>query len=192
MRHAVGDLKFHRPSRWSRTDWERIHKISKLLKTWRRATLEPAIVNRRIRSALCLWYSLYQYIILAIGKLRYPARTCSTFAKHSESEIIQSAIFTNRKIVSLWRLIFTFFDWFCLRDILSAGLAASLGYGAATEMIRRTGSGKDDSSSIMMSETNIKRLVSKLVQMRGAALKLGQFMSIQGKPFILPLKLLVL
>lgn len=31
-----------------------------------------------------------------------------------------------------------------------------------------------------MSEANIKRLVSKLSQMRGAALKLGQFMSIQG------------
>jgi predicted unusual protein kinase regulating ubiquinone biosynthesis (AarF/ABC1/UbiB family) len=33
----------------------------------------------------------------------------------------------------------------------------------------------------MMTEANIKRLVSKLSQMRGAALKLGQFMSIQGK-----------
>jgi hypothetical protein len=33
----------------------------------------------------------------------------------------------------------------------------------------------------MMSEANIKRLVSKLSQMRGAALKLGQFMSIQGE-----------
>lgn len=32
----------------------------------------------------------------------------------------------------------------------------------------------------MMTEANIKRLVSKLSQMRGAALKLGQFMSIQG------------
>ena len=31
-----------------------------------------------------------------------------------------------------------------------------------------------------MTEANIKRLVSKLSQMRGAALKLGQFMSIQG------------
>ena len=32
----------------------------------------------------------------------------------------------------------------------------------------------------MMTEANIKRLVMKLSQMRGAALKLGQFMSIQG------------
>ena len=61
------------------------------------------------------------------------------------------------------------------------GLAASLGYGAASEIIRRTGSGSQDrSSSVMMTEANIKRLVMKLSQMRGAALKLGQFMSIQG------------
>lgn len=31
-----------------------------------------------------------------------------------------------------------------------------------------------------MSEANVRRLVDKLSRMRGAALKLGQFMSIQG------------
>lgn len=31
-----------------------------------------------------------------------------------------------------------------------------------------------------MTEANVNRLVSKLAKMRGAALKLGQFMSIQG------------
>lgn len=61
------------------------------------------------------------------------------------------------------------------------GLAASLGYGAASEILRRTGSGSHEESSVMMTEANIKRLVSKLSQMRGAALKLGQFMSIQGE-----------
>lgn len=60
------------------------------------------------------------------------------------------------------------------------GLAASLGYGAASELIRRTGSSEQTQTSAMMTEANIKRLVSKLSQMRGAALKLGQFMSIQG------------
>ena len=56
-----------------------------------------------------------------------------------------------------------------------------MGYGAASEILRRTGSGsQDQSSSVMMTEANIKRLVMKLSQMRGAALKLGQFMSIQG------------
>jgi aarF domain-containing kinase len=32
----------------------------------------------------------------------------------------------------------------------------------------------------MMTEANLTRLVSKLTQMRGAALKVGQFLSIQG------------
>ncbi|KAJ7657787.1 ABC1-domain-containing protein [Mycena polygramma] len=62
------------------------------------------------------------------------------------------------------------------------GLAASLGYGAASEIICRTASssGSDDApQSVMMTEANITRLVSKLSQMRGAALKLGQFLSIQ-------------
>ena len=61
----------------------------------------------------------------------------------------------------------------------------SLGYGAASEIIRRTGSAaQEHSSSAMMTEANIKRLVSKLSQMRGAALKLGQFLSIQGMYFL--------
>ncbi|KAF5329359.1 hypothetical protein D9619_009181 [Psilocybe cf. subviscida] len=66
------------------------------------------------------------------------------------------------------------------------GLAASLGYGAASEVLRRTGTGSQDQSSVMMTEANIKRLVSKLSQMRGAALKLGQFMSIQGDKDLVP------
>ncbi|KAJ7067178.1 ABC1-domain-containing protein [Mycena amicta] len=60
------------------------------------------------------------------------------------------------------------------------GLAASLGYGAASELIRRSTTAKsDESQSIMLTEANVTRLVSKLSQMRGAALKLGQFLSIQ-------------
>ncbi|TFY83076.1 hypothetical protein EWM64_g938 [Hericium alpestre] len=61
------------------------------------------------------------------------------------------------------------------------GLAASLGVGAASEYLRRsTGTSNGaQSSSLMMSEANVTRLVSKLSKMRGAALKLGQFMSIQ-------------
>lgn len=62
------------------------------------------------------------------------------------------------------------------------GLATSLGYGVASEIIRRSTATSDhgQQGSLMMTEANIKRLVSKLSQMRGAALKLGQFMSIQG------------
>ena len=67
------------------------------------------------------------------------------------------------------------------------GLAASLGYGAASEIVRRTGGvSHDPQSSVFMTEANIKRLVSKLSQMRGAALKLGQFLSIQGTAIFPP------
>lgn len=36
----------------------------------------------------------------------------------------------------------------------------------------------------MLTEGNVKRLVAKLTQLRGAALKLGQFMSIQGTALV--------
>ena len=70
---------------------------------------------------------------------------------------------------------------FALCSLVVTGLAASLSYGAASEVLRRsTTSHADNTQSVMMTEANITRLVSKLSQMRGAALKLGQFMSIQG------------
>ncbi|KAJ8596115.1 hypothetical protein M405DRAFT_806051, partial [Rhizopogon salebrosus TDB-379] len=59
------------------------------------------------------------------------------------------------------------------------GLAASLFYDAASEILRRsTTSDADIIQSVVVTEANITRLVSKLSQMRGAALKLGQLMSI--------------
>ena len=67
-----------------------------------------------------------------------------------------------------------------------SGLAASLGYGAASEFLRRsttsTTNSTDLSSSLMMTEANLTRFVSKLTRMRGAALEVGQFRSIQGMP----------
>ncbi|KZT00373.1 ABC1-domain-containing protein [Laetiporus sulphureus 93-53] len=67
------------------------------------------------------------------------------------------------------------------------GLAASLGYGAAAELLRRTTNSEEKRSpSLMMTEGNIKRLVAKLTQLRGAALKLGQFMSIQDSHVLPP------
>lgn len=53
----------------------------------------------------------------------------------------------------------------------------------ASEAIRRTTSGSDSTTAqpgLLLSEANIERLVNKLSKMRGAALKLGQFLSIQG------------
>ncbi|CAE6541219.1 unnamed protein product [Rhizoctonia solani] len=59
-------------------------------------------------------------------------------------------------------------------------LAASLTAGTASEYVRRVARGSgSDTGSPMMSEANISRLVEKLSRMRGAALKLGQFLSIQ-------------
>ncbi|KAG2048581.1 ABC1-domain-containing protein [Suillus hirtellus] len=67
------------------------------------------------------------------------------------------------------------------------GLAASLSYGAASELLRRsTTSHANDTQPVMLTEANITRLVSKLSQMRGAALKLGQFMSIQDTHLLPP------
>ncbi|GAA6055706.1 hypothetical protein NBRC10513_005417 [Rhodotorula toruloides] len=60
------------------------------------------------------------------------------------------------------------------------GLAATLGVGMASEAFRRSSSPSGGSSqSLLMSEANLERLVAKLSKMRGAALKLGQFLSIQ-------------
>ena len=45
-----------------------------------------------------------------------------------------------------------------------------------------TGSGKTDlTGSAFLSEANAERIVTTLCKMRGAALKLGQMLSIQGK-----------
>ncbi|BGP27503.1 hypothetical protein JCM10295v2_006473 [Rhodotorula toruloides] len=61
------------------------------------------------------------------------------------------------------------------------GLAAALGVGMASEAFRRSSNRADGASqSLLMSEANLERLVAKLSKMRGAALKLGQFLSIQG------------
>jgi aarF domain-containing kinase len=59
-------------------------------------------------------------------------------------------------------------------------LAASMGWGAASEGLRRSAGATPSGSSVFMSDANIRRLVATLGRMRGAALKLGQFMSIQG------------
>ena len=61
------------------------------------------------------------------------------------------------------------------------GLAASLGLGALNESFRRVSSPTEVSNSPFLSASNMEILVRKLSRMRGAALKLGQMISIQGK-----------
>ncbi|WWC65611.1 uncharacterized protein I303_108231 [Kwoniella dejecticola CBS 10117] len=65
-------------------------------------------------------------------------------------------------------------------------LAASLSIGAASESLRRTTGGNTSGGSVFMSDANIRRLVATLGRMRGAALKLGQFMSIQDNHMLPP------
>ncbi|BCS02328.1 protein kinase COQ8 [Aspergillus luchuensis] len=60
------------------------------------------------------------------------------------------------------------------------GLATSMAFGAVSESLRRaTGSQSESTGSLMFSAGNMERLVAKLSKMRGAALKLGQMLSIQ-------------
>lgn len=58
-------------------------------------------------------------------------------------------------------------------------LAAGLGVGAASATIQNLTTGKK-SGKVVFSQANINRMVRTLSKMRGAALKLGQFLSIQG------------
>ncbi|KAL9954092.1 hypothetical protein ACROYT_G041586 [Oculina patagonica] len=74
-----------------------------------------------------------------------------------------------------------------------SGLVAGLGLGAIAEVTKRQlGLGKTGPSvaelagSPFLSEANAERIVSTLCKMRGAALKLGQMLSIQDNSFISP------
>ncbi|KAJ2722432.1 hypothetical protein GGI07_003330 [Coemansia sp. Benny D115] len=69
-------------------------------------------------------------------------------------------------------------------------LAVGLGFGALGEATRRLGglgsAPSDGGSSVFLTRSNIDRMVSKLTRMRGAALKLGQMLSIQDSKSISP------
>lgn len=74
------------------------------------------------------------------------------------------------------------------------GLAVGLGFGALAEVAKKTLRSEDTSggkkavldSSPFLSEANAERIVSTLCKVRGAALKLGQMLSIQDDAFINP------
>ncbi|KAJ1938443.1 hypothetical protein EC988_007591, partial [Linderina pennispora] len=67
-------------------------------------------------------------------------------------------------------------------------LAVGLGLGALGEATKRWSGFSDssDQSSVMLSRANIDRIVDKLSKMRGAALKLGQMLSIQDSKNMTP------
>ncbi|XP_029642256.1 atypical kinase COQ8B, mitochondrial-like [Octopus sinensis] len=80
------------------------------------------------------------------------------------------------------------------RLVSYSGLAAGLGIGALAEVTRRTLGKKTPDQvsktilgpSPFMTEANIERVVTTLCRVRGAALKLGQMMSIQDNTLISP------
>lgn len=73
------------------------------------------------------------------------------------------------------------------------GLAVGLGFGALAEVAKKSLRPEDPTgkkavldSSPFLSEANAERIVSTLCKVRGAALKLGQMLSIQDDAFINP------
>lgn len=63
-------------------------------------------------------------------------------------------------------------------------LAAKLAVGTATEIVRR--GGKGGTYNALVSDRNAEKLAETLCTMRGAALKLGQMLSIQDENMIPP------
>ncbi|XP_070578812.1 atypical kinase COQ8B, mitochondrial-like [Ptychodera flava] len=76
------------------------------------------------------------------------------------------------------------------RMINFGSLAAGLGIGSIAEFTRRAVGLKDSNGpidgSILLTEANAERIVNTLCKVRGAALKLGQMLSIQDNSMISP------
>ncbi|XP_022093105.1 atypical kinase COQ8B, mitochondrial-like [Acanthaster planci] len=69
------------------------------------------------------------------------------------------------------------------------GLAAGLGIGAVAEKAKRSLGLREDGKlggSLLLTEANAERIVDTLCRVRGAALKLGQMLSIQDNALISP------
>ncbi|KAI9207211.1 ABC1 family-domain-containing protein [Polychytrium aggregatum] len=66
-------------------------------------------------------------------------------------------------------------------------LAASVSVGVAGEALKRAvGASQEKGSSVVLNSKNVERIVNSLSRMRGAALKLGQMLSIQDSTMIPP------
>jgi aarF domain-containing kinase len=83
------------------------------------------------------------------------------------------------------------------RLINFGNLAAGLGAGALSELAKRavglnevkvntSGSLIDETTSVFLTEENVERIVDTLCKVRGAALKLGQMLSIQDEAMLSP------
>ena len=60
-------------------------------------------------------------------------------------------------------------------------LAVGLGSGAAAEATRRAFGASKSTSSSFITPANAERIVNTLCRVRGAALKIGQMLSLQGE-----------
>lgn len=60
-------------------------------------------------------------------------------------------------------------------------LALGLSSGAAAEVVRRTFKAEKTTANPFVTPANAERIVQTLCRVRGAALKIGQMLSIQGK-----------
>ncbi|XP_050300302.1 atypical kinase COQ8B, mitochondrial isoform X3 [Anthonomus grandis grandis] len=68
-------------------------------------------------------------------------------------------------------------------------LAAGLGVGAAAEYLKqafKVGDVSSDGTNLFMNKANMERIVDTLCKVRGAALKLGQILSIQDESIVNP------
>jgi len=66
------------------------------------------------------------------------------------------------------------------------GLAGRLALGAAAEGARRLGSGQAGAGHVLLTPANARRLARSLSSMRGAAMKLGQLLSLEADDFLPP------
>ena len=103
--------------------------------------------------------------IPTIEQVSQNSETIDTSSEKAEYQMVESRVPSSR-IGRLWEY---------------GGLAASMAFGVLGEGTRRLAGGNDGAGSLLLSPGNIERLVNKLSKMRGAALKMGQMMSFQGK-----------
>lgn len=72
------------------------------------------------------------------------------------------------------------------RAVGFAGLGAGLVWGATTDAVSRALGPASDEPRGVLSEANAQRLANALCRMRGAALKIGQMLSIQDEDMVPP------
>jgi predicted unusual protein kinase regulating ubiquinone biosynthesis (AarF/ABC1/UbiB family) len=65
-------------------------------------------------------------------------------------------------------------------------LAGRMALGAAAEGARRVGSSRENNGHVLLTEANARRLVNSLSNMRGAAMKLGQLLSLEAEDLLPP------